>query len=205
MVSNTPSLSVRASSSRAIASTFDSSIDFCAFSRSCSSFWIEEVGAIRRTFPFLDRPEPLGAEDDVERLVPGQVDQAEGDLPLDVVRRDDVEVAHVGDDPEDVRELGVLEVHRDPLPLVLPDVSAGAPQETPLLVILPGAAVRRGFFLRPSGLAHRPGHEVGTRGARGFRERYDDGVPFPFHRVGRPRSERHGDRDRLLPVEGTIA
>ena len=68
---------------------------------------------MRSTLPTRDEPEALGQQDDVERLVPGHVHQADRDLALDLVAGDDVELGHVGDEAQHVRDLDVLEVERD--------------------------------------------------------------------------------------------
>jgi hypothetical protein len=53
------------------------------------------------------------AGDDLERLIPGDVLQAEGDRPGDFAGDHDVHVTHVGEEPEDVCELGALEIDVD--------------------------------------------------------------------------------------------
>ena len=58
-------------------------------------------------------PEALGLEHDVEHLVPGDVDHADGDRAADVVGGDDVHVPGVGEEAEDVVDVGVLEVDVD--------------------------------------------------------------------------------------------
>ena len=58
-------------------------------------------------------PEALGLQDDVEHLVPGDVAHADGDRAGDVVGRDDVDVTGVGQEPEDVVDVGVLEIDVD--------------------------------------------------------------------------------------------
>ncbi len=52
----------------------------------------------------------LGLEDDVERLVPGDVAQLDGHLALHVVGHDDVLLADVGDGAEQVLDVDVLDV-----------------------------------------------------------------------------------------------
>ena len=55
----------------------------------------------------------LGAQDDVQRLVPRHVDQAQGDVALHRVGRDDVEVGFLGDQLQYGANGHVLEVERD--------------------------------------------------------------------------------------------
>ncbi len=64
--------------------------------------------------------QPLGLQDDVERLVPGHVLQAQCQVALHRVGRDDVEVGEVGDDLQHRAHVDVLEVQRQLLALVLP-------------------------------------------------------------------------------------
>jgi hypothetical protein len=61
----------------------------------------------------LDLLEPLGREDRVEGLFPGDVAQRDGDLALDVLPDDDVPAALRGENAHDVDDVGVLEVERD--------------------------------------------------------------------------------------------
>jgi hypothetical protein len=71
------------------------------------------LGAIRITLPDLRRPEVLRLQDDVERLVPGNVLQPQRDVAGHGVARDDVEVGEVGDDLQKRPHLDVLEVERE--------------------------------------------------------------------------------------------
>ena len=61
-------------------------------------------------------PEALGLEHDVERLVPRDVAHADRDGAGDVVGGDDVHVPDVGEEPQDVVDVGVLEVDVDAPP-----------------------------------------------------------------------------------------
>ena len=69
--------------------------------------------------PDPDEAETLGQQDDIHRLVPGHVNEPDGDLPIDLLPRDDVEVGDLGDQAQDVRDVGILEVERDASPVVV--------------------------------------------------------------------------------------
>ena len=70
--------------------------------------------------------ESLGLEDHVEGLVPGDVPHADGDLAAHVVGGDDVHPTHVGEEPEDVVDVSVLEVEVD-APAGVTAAAAGGP------------------------------------------------------------------------------
>ena len=74
----------------------------------------------------LAHVQALGLQDDVERLIPGNILQAQGQVALHRVGRDDVEVGEVGDDLQHRTHIDVLEVQRQLLTLELP---AGALDE----------------------------------------------------------------------------
>src|SRR5205085_6646288 len=57
--------------------------------------------------------EALGLEHDVERLIPRHVLHADGDVALNVVRRDDVDASDVREESEDVVDVRVLEIEVD--------------------------------------------------------------------------------------------
>ena len=57
--------------------------------------------------------EPLRAQHEVEGLVPGDVAQRDRHLPGDVVGDDDVLLRDVGDEPQEVADLDVVEVEGD--------------------------------------------------------------------------------------------
>ena len=65
--------------------------------------------------PLARRLQAVRVEHQVEGLVPGNLDEVEGHLPLHVVGRHDVEAAHVGQDSQHVLKVGVLEIERDAL------------------------------------------------------------------------------------------
>jgi hypothetical protein len=75
------------------------------------------LGAIHSTLPFLRTPRPLALQDDVQRLVPGHVLQAQRDVAGHGVAGDDVEVGEVGDHLQQRAHLDVLEVQRQLLAL----------------------------------------------------------------------------------------
>ena len=60
-----------------------------------------------------DHAEALGLQHDVERLVPGDVAHADGDVAGDVVGGDDVHASDVREQTEDVVDVGVLEIEVD--------------------------------------------------------------------------------------------
>ena len=64
--------------------------------------------------------EALGLEDQVERLVPGDVAQRDRHLPLDVVGDDDVLLRDVRDEPQQVPDVDVVELEGDAPAGVLP-------------------------------------------------------------------------------------
>jgi hypothetical protein len=64
--------------------------------------------------PDLLLPQTLAGQDDVQRLVPGDVPEANGDLPGHVIGDDDVLLADLGDDPQEVVDVDVLELERRP-------------------------------------------------------------------------------------------
>src|SRR5690606_7257520 len=57
--------------------------------------------------------ERLGLQDDVQRLVPGHVDEPQGDVAGDVVAGDDVQVRQLGVELQHGAHRDVLEVERD--------------------------------------------------------------------------------------------
>ncbi len=68
--------------------------------------------------PFTTLVQALGAQDDIQRLIPGYVDQAQGDIALHGVGSDDVEVGFLGDQLQYGADRHVLEVERDRAPAV---------------------------------------------------------------------------------------
>ena len=75
-------------------------------------------GATRIRLPLRTMPEALGLEHDVERLIPGHVAHPDRDGAGDVVGGDDVDVADVGEQAQDVVDVGVLEIEIDATPRV---------------------------------------------------------------------------------------
>ncbi len=67
----------------------------------------------------LAHVQALGLQDDVERLVPGHVLQAQGQVALHRVGRDDIEVGEVGDDLQHRAHIHILEVQRELVALVV--------------------------------------------------------------------------------------
>jgi len=61
---------------------------------------------------------PPGKQDDVERLVPRNIHQANGHLAVHVVARDHVELRHFSDEAQDICDVDILEVERNPPTLV---------------------------------------------------------------------------------------
>ena len=57
--------------------------------------------------------EALGLQHDVERLIPGHVAHADRDVARHVVGGDDVHAADVGEQAQDVVDVGVLEIEVD--------------------------------------------------------------------------------------------
>jgi hypothetical protein len=84
-----------------------------AFSRAASS----SAGATMMTLSVLALVEALGAQHDVERLVPGHVLQAQRDAARDRVADDDVLAARVGEQLQHGAGLDVLEVQRQRSPV----------------------------------------------------------------------------------------
>jgi hypothetical protein len=131
-------------------------------------------GGDAKDVPLLRDAQGLRFQDDVQGLVPRYVDEPDGNPPFHVVRRYDVQVADLGDDPEDVRQVGVLEVQGDPLPDVFP------------------AGIRL------------MGDEPPLRGPPGrfllllFREGDDNGVILPFDGITGAWSKRNGHLDSAL-------
>ena len=58
-------------------------------------------------------PQALGGEDHLERLVPGDALHADGDLRVDLVGDDDVDLADVGQEAEQIVDRRLLEVELD--------------------------------------------------------------------------------------------
>ncbi len=89
---------------------------------------ISAAGATMITLSFAAHVEALGAQHDVERLVPRHVLQAQRDVALHRVADDDVLAADVGQQLQHRARLDVLEVQRQALALVvLPRLELGAP------------------------------------------------------------------------------
>ena len=74
---------------------------------------------------YLGQRRHVGLQDDVQRLVPGDVGEADGDLPLDLGSRDEVQSRDIGDQAEDVIDVGVYEVQGEPLAGVDPGPVSG--------------------------------------------------------------------------------
>ncbi len=107
--------------------------------------------------PLAHHLESVRAQHEVERLVPRDVHQVERHLPLHVVGGDDVQVADVGQHPEHVLDVSVLEVERDALA-----VEGHGARHRRLPVRLPNAG-RRGTVRWP----RRRRLRLGFRGRRG--------------------------------------
>ena len=66
----------------------------------------------------LAHVEALGLHDDVQRLIPRDVLESQGEAPSDGITGDDVETGEVGDDLQHRSHFDILEIERKLLPLV---------------------------------------------------------------------------------------
>ena len=129
--------------------------------------------------PSSSLPRPLRAQDQLERLVPGNVAQADGDLAAHVVGDDDVLLRDLRDDPQQVVDVDVLELEGDPLA----DVARRAAERPARRSV--AASVRE-----PGGLAVTAASSVFT--------------PFTRSRQERPGARlRHLSSRRLPPATTT--
>ena len=88
---------------------------FCASSSAFSWAASSACGATRITLPLRRMSRPLVLQDDVQRLVPGDVLQAQRHAALDRVGHDDVLPAGVGQELQHRPHVDVLEVQRQAL------------------------------------------------------------------------------------------
>src|SRR5262249_52634653 len=83
---------------------------------------------------FLHFAEAVNLQDDVESLIPRNVDQAQRNFAGNVFRRHDVEVRNLSNDAERVVDIGVLQVERDQAAVVLLILNQAAEVSLPALV-----------------------------------------------------------------------
>ena len=94
--------------------------------------------------PFAHLAEQLGAQDHVERLVPGHVLHLDRDLALHVVGGHDVHLPHVGQQAQDVVDVGAAEIEVDAPPdIALPGRRPARRQHQPATDDAAAAAGRR--------------------------------------------------------------
>ena len=141
--------------------------------------------------------EQLGAQDDVERLIPGHVLHLDRDLALDVVGGDDVHLADVGQQAQDVVDVGAAEVEVD----APPDVALLGPRRAgrqhqaaadDAAAARTAAADRWGSCL-PVGVARSPAVPGAARLGRRDRQ----------HRRGGPPADRTGRTPATRPAAGS--
>ena len=114
-------------------------------------------------------PDPLhsqvvGFQNEVEGLVPGHVDELEGDFSFHVVPGHDVELGHVGNDPKGIDDISFPELQVDLFP--------GEPR--PFLL----GDHRRGLGRRGGHRRRGQGRERGRRHGRGGRDLLEHGDLF---------------------------